>query len=115
VTSPLKVDTSFDKEYVSQIQSLRNIELRAQEKGYLESIYVDEGQSVKAGQVLFRIMPKLYEAEYLKARAAARGAELEMLNTKTLVEKNIVSISELSIAKANLDEAKADEALAQLH
>ena len=75
VTTPLKVDTSFTKEYVSQIQSIRNIEMRAQEKGYLQSINVDEGQYVKAGQVLFRIMPKVYEAEFLKAEAALKGAE----------------------------------------
>jgi membrane fusion protein (multidrug efflux system) len=67
VTTPLKIDTSFTKEYVSQIRSVRNIELRAQEKGYLQNIYVDEGQHVKAGQLLFRIMPKMYEAELLKA------------------------------------------------
>ena len=53
VTSPLRVDTSFAKEYVSQIKSVRNIEMRAQEKGYLQNIYVDEGQNVKAGQVCF--------------------------------------------------------------
>ena len=72
VTSPLKVDTSFTREYVSQIKSVRNIELRAQEKGYLQDIYVDEGQFVKAGQLLFRIMPKIYEAELLKAQAGSR-------------------------------------------
>src|SRR5690348_9225222 len=71
VTTPLKVDTSFTKEYVSQIQSVRNVEIRAQEKGYLQAINVDEGQYVHAGQVLFRIMPKLYEAEFLKAQAEA--------------------------------------------
>ena len=54
VTSPLRVDTSFTKEYVSQIRSVRNIEIRAQEKGYLQNIYVDEGQFVKAGQLLFQ-------------------------------------------------------------
>ena len=114
-TSPLKADTSFTKEYVSQIQSIRNIEVRAQEKGYLESINVDEGQSVKAGQVLFRIMPKIYQAELLKAQAAVKEAELEMMNTKTLADKNIVSKTELEIAEAKLDEAKADLALAQVH
>ena len=114
-TSPLKADTSFTKEYVSQIQSIRNIEVRAQEKGYLESINVDEGQYVKAGQVLFRIMPKIYQAELLKAQAAVKEAELEMMNTKTLADKNIVSKTELEIAEAKLDEAKADLALAQVH
>jgi membrane fusion protein (multidrug efflux system) len=89
--------------------------VRAQEKGYLETINVDEGQYVKAGQVLFRIMPKIYQAELLKAQAAVKEAELEMMNTKTLSDKNIVSKTELEIAEAKLDEAKADLALAQVH
>jgi len=114
-TSPLKTDTSFIKEYVAQIQSERNIEIRAQEKGYLQSINVDEGQHVKTGQLLFKIMPKMFEAEYLKAQAVVKEAELDMLNSKTLADKNIVSKSELSIKLAKLDEAKADLALAQLH
>jgi membrane fusion protein (multidrug efflux system) len=88
--------------------------VRAQEKGYLETINIDEGQYVKAGQVLFRIMPKIYQAELLKAQAAVKEAELEMMNTKTLADKNIVSKTELDIANAKLDEAKADLALAQV-
>src|SRR5262245_38886956 len=115
VTSPLKADTSFSKEYVAQIQSIKNIEIRAQEKGYLESINVDEGKHVHAGQLLFRIMPKLYEAELLKAQANVKEAELELMNSKTLAEKNIVSKTEQQIAEAKLDEAKADVAMAQLH
>jgi len=115
VTSTLRVDTSFTKEYVSQIQSIRNIEIRAQEKGYLQSINVDEGRYVHAGQVLFKIVPTMYEAEYLKAGAAMKEAELEMLNAKTLADKDIVSKSESAIAQAKLDEAKADVALAKLH
>lgn len=115
VTSPLKADTSFIKEYVSQIQSVRNIEVRAQEKGYLESIKVDEGQYVHTGQVLFRIMPKMFEAEVSKAQAIVKEMELELLNTKTLADKNIVSKTEQAIAEAKLDEAKADLALAQVH
>jgi len=115
VTSPLKTDTSFTKEYVSQVRSVRNIELRSQEKGYLQDIYVDEGQFVKAGQLLFRIMPKLYEAELLKAQAEVKAAEIELQNTKTLAEKNVVSKNEQAIAEAKLDQAKAEMALAKLH
>lgn len=115
VTSPLRVDTSFSKDYVAQIQSLKNIEIRAQEKGYLQSINADEGRYVKAGQLLFKIVPTMYEAELLKAQAVVKEAELELMNTKTLSDKNIVSKSETAIAQAKLDEAKADLALAQLH
>lgn len=115
VTSPLLMDTSFVREYVAQIQAVRNIEVRAQEKGYLEQIFVDEGQYVHAGQLLFRIMPKMYEAELLKAEAAVKEASLDLLNAKTLAEKNIVSKTEQQIAEAKLDEAKAEEKLARLH
>ncbi len=68
-----------------------------------------------AGQVLFKIVPTMYEAEYLKAQAAVKEAELELLNAKTLSDKDIVSKSESAIAQAKLDEAKADMALAKLH
>ena len=61
-TRALMVDTSYQKEYVAQIRSVRNIEIRSQEKGFLDEILIDEGRSVKAGQVLFRIAPKVYEA-----------------------------------------------------
>jgi membrane fusion protein (multidrug efflux system) len=115
VTSPILMDTAFNKEYVSQIKSVRNIELRAQEKGYLQNIYVDEGQSVKAGQLLFRIMPKLYEAELLKAQAEARGAEIELQNARTLVNKNVISRNEQAMAQAKLDQARAQISLAKLH
>lgn len=115
VTSPLKVDTSFTKEYVSQIRSVRNIEIRSQEKGFLQNIYVDEGQHVKAGQVLFKIMPKLYESELLKAQAEAKAAEIELQNAKTLADKNIVSRNEQSLAQTKLDQARAEIALAKLH
>ena len=115
VTTPVRLDTSLTKEYVSQIKSVRNIEIRAQEKGYLQNVYVDEGQFVHAGQVLFRIMPKIYEAEVLKADAEAKASEIELQNTQTLSDKNIVSKNELAMAKAKLDQAKAEVSLAKLH
>lgn len=115
ITSPVLMDTSFTKEYVAQIQSLQNIEIRAKVEGYLESINVDEGQHVMAGQVLFHIMPKEYQAELAKAKAEAKTAEIEWQNVKTLAEKNIVSNSEVAMAQAKFDEAKAQEAIADLH
>ncbi|WP_153798098.1 efflux RND transporter periplasmic adaptor subunit [Foetidibacter luteolus] len=114
-TSPVKMDTSVVKEYVAQIRSIRNTELRAQEKGYLQNIYVDEGQYVKAGQLLFKIMPKLYEAELMKAEAEAKAAEIEVQNTKPLADKNVVSKNELALANAKLDKAKAELELAKVH
>lgn len=115
VTNPLKKDTSITKEYVCQIHAIQHIELRALEKGYLQNIYVDEGQFVKKGQPLFQIMPAMYEAELQKAQAEANFAEIEYQNTKKLADSNIVSVNELALAKANLEKAKAELSIAQVH
>jgi membrane fusion protein, multidrug efflux system len=115
VTNPIVIDTSFTKMYVSQIRSVRNIEIRAQEKGFLQNIYVDEGQYVNAGQLLFKIMPKIYEAELLKAQAEAKSAEIELQNAKMLADKNVVSKSEQAMAQAKLEQARAEVSLAKVH
>ncbi|MCL4638812.1 MULTISPECIES: efflux RND transporter periplasmic adaptor subunit [Olivibacter] len=115
VTTPVKMDTSIIKDYVCQIRSVQHIELRAQERGYLQKIFVDEGQFVKAGQLLFQIMPKLYEAELQKAQAEANFAEIEYKNTKSLADSNIVAPNELAMAKAKFDKAKAELALTKVH
>jgi membrane fusion protein (multidrug efflux system) len=89
--------------------------LRAFEKGYLEKIFVDEGQFVKKGEMMFKIMPLIYTAELQKAQAEAEFAEIEYQNTKQLADKNVVSQNELALAKAKLDKAKAEVSLAQTH
>jgi membrane fusion protein (multidrug efflux system) len=115
VTNPVKKDTTITKDYVAQIRSIQHIELRAQERGYLQQILVDEGQFVKQGQLLFRIMPNLYQAEMQKAKAEASFAEIEYQNTKKLAESNVVAPNELAMAKAKYDKAKAELQLARVH
>ncbi len=113
VSSPIVTDTTIYKEYVCQIRSSQHIELRALEKGYLQDIYVDEGQHVKKGQLMFKIMPLIYQAEAQKAQAEVNYAEIEFQNTKRLADSNIVSKNELALAKAQLDKSKAELAAAQ--
>lgn len=115
ITNPLKKDTLITRDYVCQIHAIQHIELRAMEKGYLENIFVDEGQSVKKGQQMFKIMPQIYNAELQKAQAETDFAEIEYQNTRQLSEKNVVSPNELALAKAKLDKAKAEQSLAQTH
>lgn len=115
VTSPVKKDTLILNEYVCQIHSIQHIELRALEKGYLQNIYVDEGQFVKKGTLMFQIMPSIYQAEMERAQAEVKFSELEYLNTKSLADSNIVSQNELALSKARLDKSNAELALARAH
>jgi membrane fusion protein (multidrug efflux system) len=109
------MDTSITKAYVCQIHSISHIEIRALEKGYLQNIYVDEGQLVKKGQLMFQVMPLMYQAEVQKAEAEANFAEIEYQNTKSLADSNVVSKNELALAKAKLNKANAELSLAQVH
>jgi RND family efflux transporter MFP subunit len=119
VAHPILMDTVFAKEYVAEIQSIQNVELRARVKGFIETIHADEGKPVQAGQVLFTISSQEFREELLKANALfksalaeAKVAEVELNNTKKLVEKNIVSASQLEMSEAKLEaiQAKIDEA-----
>jgi len=115
VTNPARQTTELHREYVAQVRAIQHIEVRALERGYLQAIFVDEGQAVQAGQKMFQILPVVYQAEVLKASAEAARTEIEYNNTKTLFEKNIVSPNELALAKANFDKAKAELQLANTH
>lgn len=115
ITQAVLRDTLLKEEYVCQIHAFQHIELRALEKGYLQSILVDEGQHVHKGQLLFQIQPTLYEAEAQKARSEVEFAEVEYQNIKALSDKEIVSKSELALAKAKLEKAKAELLMAQTH
>jgi membrane fusion protein (multidrug efflux system) len=115
VTRPLRQDTVVSRSFVSQIHSARNIEVRALERGYLEQVTVTEGQSVKAGEPMFKILPLVYQAELKRAEAEAQAAKVEYENTKRLVASKVVSDTELAIASAKLEKELADVSLAQAH
>ena len=115
VTTPLRKDVEITQDYVAQVHASQHIELRAMEHGYLQDIFVDEGQTVKKGDRMFRTLPVLYRAEVKKAEAEAEFATIEYKNTKMLHSENVVSTNELALAKARLDRAKADVSMAKAH
>ncbi|WP_116107367.1 efflux RND transporter periplasmic adaptor subunit [Lewinella sp. IMCC34191] len=115
VTTPLVQDVTVDREYVGQVHASRHIELRALERGYLQEIYVDEGQTVSKGQRMFKILPNIYEAELQITKAEANIADIELQNTKLLADEKIVAPNELAMAQAKLDKAKAEVSLAEAH
>lgn len=112
---PIVKDTVLYSEYVAQIQSVQYVEVRSKVKGYIDRAYVDEGQFVKEGQLLFTLNSLEFEKSVQKADAAYksaiadfRAADVEFVNVQKLVEKDIVSQAELDMIKAKADALKAD-------
>ncbi len=115
VTTPLRDDVELTHEYVAQVRAIQHIEVRAQERGYLTEIFVDEGQQIREGKKMFQIMPLIYRAEVRRAEAEADMASIEYQNTKMLADKDIVSPAELALGAAKLNRAKAELSLAETH
>ena len=115
VTSPLVRDAHYSNDYVADIHSVKYVEVRSKVKGYLEQRYVDEGQTVKHGQLLFALNASEFEkklqqanAAYKNALADLKAAEVDLGNVKRLVEKNIVSKTELDVSNAKIAALQAD-------
>jgi len=113
VTTPLAKEVVITQQYVCQIRSQRNIEVRALEEGYLEPIQIKEGQAVKAGDVLFSVNPALYKARLDAELAEAQYAQVELANTERLHAQGVVSAQEVALFKAKLGKAKAKAAQAE--
>ena len=115
-TTPQVRSVTITQPYVCQIHSKRHIEIKALEMGYLEPIILKEGQSVKEKEVLFTVVPTLYQAKLNAELAEAELARLEFNNTKRLWNDNVVSEQAVKLIKAKLSkaEAKADLAGAEL-
>jgi membrane fusion protein (multidrug efflux system) len=82
------------------------------QSGYLEQVVVKEGQAVKQGDVMYKIVPTLYQAKLDAELAEAQLAQIEFNNTKKLFEDKVVSNQEVALQQAKLDKANAKAKLA---
>jgi membrane fusion protein, multidrug efflux system len=112
VTTPLLKEVDTAQHYVSQIHATRHIELRALERGYLQEVKIQEGQAVRKGQTLFKLLPVVYKARLHADEAELERADIALQNTELLSNNNIVSAQELAMAKAERQRAKAKVELA---
>src|SRR5436190_23884203 len=82
-------DTPVTAVYVAQTQSSQAVNIQARVSGFLDKRVYTEGSVVKAGQVLFQMDQKPFQAQVDAAKAA--------------MQRNQAA---LGVAKANLDRTK---------
>ena len=87
LTSPKAMDVAITQRYVCQIHSQRHINVRALENGYLNEIKVKEGQAVKKGDLMFKIVPTLNKAK-LDAEWP-RPSRLELITPRSCRQKGL--------------------------
>lgn len=102
-----KSNTTLLAEYPASLEGITDIDIRAKVDGYIEKIYVQEGQEVKKGQLLFKLETQTATQEAAAAKAKITAAQVEVDRLKPLVERNIISDVQLATAKANLAGVKS--------
>jgi membrane fusion protein (multidrug efflux system) len=95
-------------------------EIRPQVSGIIQERTFVEGANVKAGDVLYRIDPAIYQAEVASAQAALEKAEANLKSIQVKAERyaellkiNAVSKQDHDDAQASQKQAQADIALAK--
>lgn len=108
-------------EYPGRTQAVQQATVYARVGGILQKKFYEDGQTVKAGQLLYQIDDRRYQALVNKAKAQVQvaqanlnQAEREYKRVEGLYKKKAVSeqerdnaISSLELAKASLEGAKA--------
>jgi membrane fusion protein (multidrug efflux system) len=107
-------------DYVGQTEASQQVDVRARVEGVVWEIGFEEGTSVTAGQFLFRIDPRPFEADMqiaeaktYQAKVAVQSAERDLNRTRRLQESASVSREELDNATSAYETAVADMRLAE--
>ena len=109
-----KSDITLTTGYSAAISGVQTVEIRPQVSGMITDILIEEGESVRKGQVLFIIDQTPYKAAYEIAVASVKSAEAALSTAKLIYESNkdlfeqdVVSEFDLMTAKNDLIDAEA--------
>ncbi len=102
-----------------KIQPETQVKINAEVSGEITELPIREGQKVKKGQLLVRIKPDAYQAQYERAQASVAVGEANLVKSESeykrvseLYEKKLVSEAEMEISRATFQSAKASYAQA---
>lgn len=93
--------------YPASIEGTVNSAVRAKVSGYIQQVFVDEGEWVKEGQDLFKLETQSLSQEAQAAKARIRVLQVEVDKLGPLVSEDIISPVQLETAKANLAQAES--------
>jgi membrane fusion protein (multidrug efflux system) len=94
-------------ELTARTDANESVDIRARVKAFLQEQKYQEGTMVKAGQVLFTLDKREYEAQAMQAKAQLAKAEADLAQAR---ERSLVQTAEanLQIAQAHLNKADQD-------
>lgn len=112
--------TELENSYPATIRGIQDVEIRPKISGFITRLCVQEGQVVRAGQLLFVIDDVQYAEAAKQAKAAVSAAEAQLAtaqltynNKYQLHKQNVIGTYDLQSAQNSLLSAKASLAQAR--
>lgn len=106
-------NATVENEYAASVEGISNVEIRPQVTGYLNKIFVNEGDYVRAGQPLFKIEDQIFreqlksaQATLISAQAGLANSKIDLDRRKELFKNKMVSDIQVKEAEANYNAAR---------
>lgn len=98
VAKPLVQTISDWDNFIGQFEAVNRVEMKPRVSGYLVSVNFTDGQMVKAGDLLFTIDARPFEASLQEARSRVAGTQARVKNASSELERarGLVDIQAIS-------------------
>ena len=113
VAPVIQKDVPIYEDWVGTLDGFVNAQIRPQVEGYLLKQEYREGTYVKAGETLFEIDPRSFQAAYDQAKGNLAQYQATLANAKVTVARYKPLAAEKAISQQELDNAETSERTAQ--
>jgi multidrug efflux system membrane fusion protein len=116
VSRPVQREVTDRVDFTGRTEAIQSVDIRPRVTGYLVKIPFKEGATVKAGDLLFEIDPRPYQAQLDSAEGQVNLYQAQLKLAKTTYARDIalnrmvpnsVSQQEIDQVKASVEEAEA--------
>lgn len=106
VVAPKRVEQVF--EFSGEVEASKSVPVRPQVGGVIVERPFREGQAVPVGQVLYRIDPTNYDADWRAAQGRLADAEARQANAAARLQRFTTLVRDNAISKQDYDNAVAE-------
>ena len=120
VATVLVEPVTLRETFTGRVASPQTVQVRPRVSGYIDEVAFEEGELVEAGDLLFRIDPRPYEARVQAAKASLAQAQsqrrltdVEADRSRQLIQKHMISQEQHDQRQAAALNARAQQAEAE--
>jgi membrane fusion protein (multidrug efflux system) len=113
VAPPIQKDVPIFQDWIGVLDGFINAQIRPQVEGYLLRQDYKEGSYVHAGDTLFEIDPRTFQAAYDQAKGNLAQYQATLENAKVTVARYKPLAAEKAISQQELDNAETNQRTAQ--